>query len=358
MSLNQHGRPSKDISGFRELIYDLYLNEHHSAVNICHLLASDYQTVVSIRTLRSAIANWGMHKTVSLEDTPELRMRISTCFYLLGLEDVEMLHVLRDDGRVFWDHSQLRFLITSGYQLSKRSLQTLRLKMGLRYRVVGTPALHSATEGLHQAMILEFESKLPAHYGWEYMWLHLSIRGIPVARDRIFKIMKELDPECVEARRTRFKDGRDHTGKYIVPGPNYTWSVDGHMKFQAYGIKIYAMVDGYSRYITSIFAGLPATCGVSILKQYLDAVVGNSNMRPHFIRSARGTETSLMANAHWQLEQADQPNAEFESIYFYGGLKSNSCIESWWEELTSGQTKQWQVYRQSWKPPTRYRIPC
>jgi len=226
-----------------------------------------------------------MHKTVSLEDTPQFRMQISTCFYCLGLEDDEMLHILRDDGRVFWVHSQLRFLITAGYQLSKRNLQTVRLKMGLRYRVVGTNSLQSATERLRQAMIWEFESKLLAHYGREYMWRHLSIWGIPVARDRMFRIMEVLDPEGVEARRTRFKGGRDHTGKYIVPGHNYAWSVDGHMKFQAYGIEIYAMVDGYSRYISSILVGLSATCGVSILKQYLDAVVGKTNMRPHFISS-------------------------------------------------------------------------
>jgi hypothetical protein len=77
----------------------------------------------------------------------------------------------------------------------------------------------------------------------------------------MFKIMTELDPEGVEAWRTQFKDGRDRTGKYNVPGPNYVWSVDGHMKFQTYGIEIYAMVDGYSCYVTSIFVGLSATCG-------------------------------------------------------------------------------------------------
>jgi hypothetical protein len=142
--------------------------------------------------------------------------------------------------------------------------------------------------------------------------------------------------------------------KYIVPGPNYAWSTDGHMKFQANRIEIYAMVVGYSRYVASIFVALPATREVSILKQYLDAVVGNSNMRPDFIRSDRGTETTLLVNAHWQLEQADQPDAEFESICFYGGSKSNSHIESWWEELTSRQTKQWQVYRQSSKLQTHY----
>ena len=69
------------------------------------------------------------------------------------------------------------------------------------------------------------------------------------------------------------------------------------MKFQAYGIEIYAMVDVYSRYVTSIFVELSATCGVSILKQYLDAVVANNNTRPHFIRSDCASETTLMANA-------------------------------------------------------------
>jgi len=183
MSLNQRGRPFKDLSGLRELIHDLHLNEYRSAVNIRHLLASVYQTVVSIWTLRSAIANWGMHKTVSLEDAPELRMRISTCFYHLGLEDDGMLHVLREDGSVFWVHSTFCFLMTTGYQYSQRTVQTLRLTMGLRYRVVGTDALQSATESLCQAMILQLESKLPAPYGREYMWRHISFQGIPVARD-------------------------------------------------------------------------------------------------------------------------------------------------------------------------------
>jgi hypothetical protein len=169
MSRNHHSRPCKDFSGFRVLIHDLYLNEPHSAVDIHHLLASDCQTVVSIQTLQLAMADWGMHKTGGLENMLVLRIQISKYFYLLGLKDDKMRHILQDDGSVFWVHSKLRFLITLEYQLSKHSLQNLRLKMGLRYRVVGTDALQSATESLRQAMIMEFESKLPAHYGRQYM---------------------------------------------------------------------------------------------------------------------------------------------------------------------------------------------
>jgi hypothetical protein len=175
------------------------------------------------------------------------------------------------------------------------------------------------------------------------MQRHLAIRGIPVARDRMFAIMKELDPEAIEARKPKFKAGRDRIGKYVVPGPDYVWSVDGHLKFRDYGIGIYACVDGYSRYITSVYVGLSVTCGVSILKQYLDAIAGNRNLRPKIIRADRGTETMIMANAQWQLEQADLPEAPFGSVFKYGTSKSNSRIEGWWFELTKGQTQQWQV---------------
>jgi len=155
--------------------------------------------------------------------------------------------------------------------------------MGLLHRVWGTNALHDANTNLRTAITAELVSGMPAQYGREYIWRHLSIRGIPVARDRMFAIMKELDPEAVAARKSAFKAGCDRVGKYLVPGR----SVDGHFKFRDYGIGIYACIDGYSRYITSIHVGLSVTCAVSILKQYLDALSGNDNIRPTIIRAQR-----------------------------------------------------------------------
>ena len=80
----------------------------------------------------------------------------------------------------------------------------------------------------------------------------------------MFKIMKELGPEGFETRRPRSREGRDWTGNFIVPGPDYIWCADGHVKPHAHGIEIYAMVGGYSRYVTSVFVGLSATCGRSV----------------------------------------------------------------------------------------------
>ena len=98
MSINQGGRPSKDLSGFKELVKELYLEQGKRAEDVQELLASDHNTVVSLRTLRTRISSWGFLKATPVPDTPELRMRISTCFYLLGLEDNEILQVLQDEG--------------------------------------------------------------------------------------------------------------------------------------------------------------------------------------------------------------------------------------------------------------------
>lgn len=98
MSINQGGRPSKDLAGFKELVKELYLEQGKRAEDVQELLASDHNTVVSLRTLRTRISSWGFLKATPVPDTPELRMRISTCFYLLGLEDNEILQVLQDEG--------------------------------------------------------------------------------------------------------------------------------------------------------------------------------------------------------------------------------------------------------------------
>jgi len=93
--------------------------------------------------------------------------------------------------------------------------------MELLHRVWGTDALHDTNANRWTAITAEPVSGMPAQYGREYMWRHLSIRGNPVARDRMDAIMKELDPEAVAAKKPTFKAGRDRVGKYLVPGPDH-----------------------------------------------------------------------------------------------------------------------------------------
>jgi len=70
---------------------------------------------------------------------------------------------------------------------------------------------------------------------------------MPVVRDRIFKILKELDPLGLTSRSIHLSSKA--RGAYLVPGPNFVWSIDGHHKLSMYGIEIYAGIDVFSRYV-------------------------------------------------------------------------------------------------------------
>lgn len=59
------------------------------------------------------------------------------------------------------------------------------------------------------------------------------------------------------------------------------------------------------------------------------------------IRSDRGTETPLMANAHWQLHQQQDHTVPFHHVYWYGTSTLNQRIESWWRQMSKSQTLYW-----------------
>ena len=77
----------------------------------------------------------------------------------------------------------------------------------------------------------------------------------------MFSTLKEVDPYGVALRRA---DMLRKQGSYIVPGSNYVWSIDGHMKLSQYGIEIYRAIDAYSRYIPWIYVRVSAATAVSV----------------------------------------------------------------------------------------------
>jgi len=96
-------------------------------------------------------------------------------------------------------------------------------------------------------------------YGRQYTYQQLKQMGMPVVRDRMFQILKELDPLGVASRRINLSSRP--RGAYLVPGPNFVWSIDGHHKLSMYGIEIYAGIDAFSRYgqlslLFSIFSSI------------------------------------------------------------------------------------------------------
>jgi hypothetical protein len=154
---------------------------------------------------------------------------------------------------------------------------------------------------------------------------------------------REMAPDAVERR---LKDMQRRRGKYTTPGPDFIWSIDGYMKLEPCGIEIYAVIDAYSRYIIWIYVGISARTAVSVLHQYL-WVLRDNNGRvrrlPRIIRSDHGTETVLIAGAHHQLHQAQNPDIPQSQCYFSGRSTDNVRIESWWGQLTKELLFRWRV---------------
>ncbi len=65
-----------------------------------------------------------------------------------------------------------------------------------------------------------------------------------------------------------------------------------------YGFDIYAGIDAYSRYIVWFYVGVSANTSYDILAQYLQIVKSQGDISLT-IRADRGTETPLLAGAHY-----------------------------------------------------------
>ena len=75
------------------------------------------------------------------------------------------------------------------------------------------------------------------------MWHMLRSEGFIVPRSEVASILRELDPDGCEERRTHRLKRR----VYVNPGPNFCWYMDGHDKLKPFGFPIHGCIDGFSR---------------------------------------------------------------------------------------------------------------
>lgn len=81
--------------------------------------------------------------------------------------------------------------------------------------------------------------------GYRTVWHTLELEGFRVPRIVVQEIIRELDPEGTELRKSRCLKRR----QYHNPGPNYAWHVDGYDKLKPWGFPIHGCIDGFSRRI-------------------------------------------------------------------------------------------------------------
>ena len=145
--------------------------------------------------------------------------------------------------------------------------------------------------------------------------------------------------------------------------------MDAYYEMEHWGIQIYAAIDTYSRAIIWIYVGITGRTAMSVLAQYI-ATLSKTNIMPQYVRSDRGGETTMAADAHYQLSKKIRsessarlsessgpyhesfgPAAEylqppplpfsFEDCFKFGTSKANQRIESWWNQMCRSALGRW-----------------
>lgn len=316
------GRPRIDLTQYQLELCGLF-NEGLTFNQIALYLFETYRITINTRTLKRRFRTWNIRRQLPTEVEDSVKRRIQVLFFEVGLEDIDILTVLRSEG----------------FKIGKYTLIRLRFELGLKRRVRGIEQCQEADQLVQQLVAEELQKGVIDGYGRRYLYTHFRQRGHIIARDRLFQAYSTLNREAVERRK---RDMQRHRGEYIVPGPNFVWSVDGYCKLRPYGVEIYACIDAYSRYIVWVYIGISASTAVSCAHQYFQALE-EVQLQPRFIRSDRGVETVILADAHYQLQTLYEPDLEFQECYLYGTSTANQRIEAWWQQLSKGLLFRWRV---------------
>ena len=332
------GRPSKGIEAYKDEILQK-VSEKWKYDEIVTWLADNKDLVIDPRTLRRYLSKWDIFQRDFTKDTDELRQRIRVFFCRAGASDEEMVRWLRADGFTITPTGLVRIRKELGYKRLEPS-QEARDHMDEVVRgLINEEAGKNVIQGLGRGMLVEHFRKLghPVIRYASYETLRTSI--LTYLRDRLFAQYRALFPDAVDRR---LRDLQRVRGEYVVPGPNLVWSVDGHDKLRDFGIEIYAGIDTHARYIPWCTIGISNRTAISVLRGYLDTISSPVlNQQPRFVRSDRGGETILMAQAHLTLQQANDPQMTFRDCYIYGTSTANQRIESWWAQLTKISLGKW-----------------
>ncbi|KAI8940778.1 hypothetical protein NX059_002044 [Plenodomus lindquistii] len=261
---------------------------------------------------------------MSEELKQQLKNRVFFLFYSLGLEDSEIRRLLEKEGT----------------PISREALARLRYEMGLKRSIRNEEVRQAAVVTAREAIEEQLLEGIIDGYGKRMLQLHFRQRGMFFTRDLLFKEYAAINPEAVQRR---LNDHQRRRGEYIVNGPNWCWSIDGHEKIKPYGIEIYACIDAYSRYVIWAYVGITAGTSLSVLHQYL-YTVEESGFTPQFIRSDCGVETGQISYAHFMLSKANDPDITWEQCYMHGTSTSNQRIEAWWQQLSKGLLFRWRDY--------------
>lgn len=308
------GRPRVDLEPYKTEVIGLFEKKTKSN-DICKHLKRQHDIQISSRTLNQRLLLWGVKKKTEISTSNEvLHARIKHLFFEVGLSDQEIVAVLHDEG----------------HDVSKRTLRRLRQKLGIRLRLDSPAQQQAQVQEILDALTEEMDKGTIEGYGKELLHNHFRSKGYVFARDRLYNVYRMLRPDDVE-RRTRDFHRRPPPPK-ILAGPNLTWHVNRYSKLVNFGFLIHAEIDSYSRYVLWINVGVDCHTAAGVLKRHLETISTKSR-QPRTLRSDLESEVPLLADAHFALRRATEPDVQRDQCCAPGRATDTHRIESWWAQL-------------------------
>jgi hypothetical protein len=146
-----------------------------------------------------------------------------------------------------------------------------------------------------------------------------------VRRDTLFAMLHILNPKAIFRRIARIQSKK---GEYIVPGPDYIWSIDGHNKLSPFRIDIYVYIDAYSRAIIWVYISISNRTSHSVVQQYL-ITCARLGYIPIFFRADKGSKLPMIVEAYFCFSRLVDPSVLRVQDYFYFGKSTkNQRIKS------------------------------
>jgi hypothetical protein len=146
-----------------------------------------------------------------------------------------------------------------------------------------------------------------------------------VHRDTLFAMLHILNPKAIFRRTARIQSKKR---EYIVPSPDYIWSIDGHNKLSPFGIDIYTYIDAYSRAIIWVYISISNRTSHSVVQQYL-MTCARLGYIPMFFRANKGSKLPIIAEAHFCFSRLADPSIlRVQDCFYFGKSTKNQRIKS------------------------------
>ena len=156
-----------------------------------------------------------------------------------------------------------------GFSVTVHGLKKIRFALGLRRKNNDESAQDEINRVRNYLHIDKFTTNRVRNMGRRMFYTHLITQKFNITQTRAWQLYAEYHQQEIDLRSSLAKRRRHG---WTVPGPNYTWSVDGYAKLAVYGFEVYAAVDAYSRYIPWFFIGHSAFTALGVVLQFLTVV--------------------------------------------------------------------------------------